>query len=72
MGKERNLQSRKDQLQEEFRVAGRQRVVEAVLDAPWRTPLDPTHRRQGQADLCEPDASLVYRAGSGPARASPQ
>ena len=30
----------------------------------WRTPLIPALRRQRQADLCEFEASLVYREGS--------
>ena len=30
----------------------------------WHTPLIPTLRRQRQADLCEFEASLVYRVSS--------
>ena len=30
----------------------------------WHTPLIPALRRQRQADLCEFEASLVYRASS--------
>lgn len=64
-GKKESPQSSKDQLQEELRMAG-STVAEAVLHASWCTTLDPAHRRQWQAD-----ASLLYMAGSGPARAVP-
>ncbi|EGW02466.1 hypothetical protein I79_018299 [Cricetulus griseus] len=30
----------------------------------WRTPLIPALRRQSQADLCEFETSLVYRASA--------
>ena len=36
----------------------------------WRTPLTPERRRQKQAELCELEDSLVYRASSGTARAT--
>jgi hypothetical protein len=36
----------------------------------WRTPLTPERRRQKQAELCELEASLVYRASSRTARAT--
>jgi hypothetical protein len=31
----------------------------------WCTPLNPALRRQRQADLCEFEASLVYKSSSG-------
>ena len=38
----------------------------------WRAPLMPTLRGQRQADLCEFEASLVYRVSSRTARAVTQ
>jgi hypothetical protein len=38
----------------------------------WRTPLIPALRKQRQEDLCEFEASLVYRVSSMTARAVTQ
>jgi hypothetical protein len=34
----------------------------------WPTPANPAFRKQRQVDLCELEASLVYKASSRPAR----
>jgi hypothetical protein len=45
-------------------------LIEKETHAKWWWPFIPALRRQRQTDLCEFNASLVYRANSRAARAT--
>ena len=45
-------------------------VQRPISGSVWHRPLIPALRRQTQADLCEFEASLVYRVSSRTARAA--